>query len=200
LLAWHGSPVFARYKTELNCRATLALTLIRIKTAMTLLNVLHYPDKRLRAKAVLVAQFDAALHSTIDDMFETMYAEEGIGLAATQVNIHQRIIVIDISADKTAPLCVINPEILHREGVQYETEGCLSLPGVFDKVERAAKIRLRFVDLHGKTAEIEAEELLATCIQHEMDHLDGVLFLDHLSRLKQDRLRKKLEKILSRAE
>lgn len=166
---------------------------------MTLLNVLQYPDKKLRTKAASVAQFDSALHVIIDDMLETMYEQEGVGLAATQVDIHYRLIVIDISEDKKSPLCLVNPEIIQRVGVQYESEGCLSLPGVFDKVERAAKIRLRAYDKNGDVFELDAEELLAICIQHEMDHLDGILFVDHLSRLKQDRLKKKVEKMLSRA-
>src|SRR6185437_7229413 len=118
-----------------------------------------------------------------------------VGRADTQVDIHQRIIAIDVSDSRKEPLCVINPEIVQREGVQYEHEGCLSFPGVYDRVERAAKLRLRAQDQQGKTFEMDADGLLAVCIQHEMDHLDGVLFIDHLSRLKQDRMKKKLDKI-----
>lgn len=165
---------------------------------MTLLNVLQFPDVRLRHKAQAVANVDGAIRQIVDDMFETMYEQRGVGLAATQVNIFSRIIVIDVSDDRSQPLCIINPEIIHREGVQYEAEGCLSFPGVFDKVERAAKIRLKALDKEGKTYELDAEDILSICIQHEMDHLEGILFIDHLSRIKQERARKKLEKIRRR--
>jgi peptide deformylase len=161
---------------------------------MTLLSVLQYPDPLLRKVAQPVLEVDKSVRKIVDDMFETMYEQSGVGLAATQVNIQQRIIVIDISEDSKKPLCVINPEIISRDGMQYEYEGCLSFPGVFDKVERAEKIRLRALDQDGKSYEITADGLLSICIQHEMDHLDGVLFMDHLSRLKQERMRKKLEK------
>lgn len=165
---------------------------------MTLLHVLQYPDERLRTKAKTIEKVDSQLQTIIDDMFETMYEQVGVGLAATQVNIHQRLIVIDLSEAKNEPLCIINPEIIRREGTQFEFEGCLSFPGVFDKVERAAKIRLKAWDRNGKTFELDAEGLLAICIQHEMDHLEGVLFVDHLSRLKQERARKKLDKMRRR--
>jgi peptide deformylase len=161
---------------------------------MALLTVLEYPDKRLRSKALPVADIDVSIRTIVENMFETMYAETAVGLAATQVNIHFRIIVMDVSDDRRAPLCLINPEIIHREGIQHEVEGCISFPGVYDKVERAAKLRVRALDQYGKLIEMDAEELLAVCIQHEMDHLDGILFIDHLSRLKQERLCKKLEK------
>jgi peptide deformylase len=161
---------------------------------MALLTVLEYPDKRLRNTALPVTDVDVSIRTLVENMFETMYAETAVGLAATQVNIQQRIIVMDVSDDRRSPLCLINPEILHREGIQYEFEGCISFPGVYDKVERAAKLRVRALDQYGKLIEMDAEELLAVCIQHEMDHLDGVLFIDHLSRLKQQRLCKKLEK------
>lgn len=161
---------------------------------MALLSVLQFPDPLLRKKALPVTEVNADVRKIVGDMFETMYEQSGVGLASTQVNIQQRIIVIDVSEDRKNPLCVINPEIIHREGIQYEYEGCLSFPGVFDKVERSAKIRMRALDANGKPYEIDAEELLAICIQHEIDHLDGILFMDHLSRLKQDRMRKKLEK------
>ena len=165
---------------------------------MALLSVLQFPDKKLRNKAAAVTTFDANLLKMVDDMFETMYEQAGVGLAAIQVDIQLRIIVIDTSEDKSAPLCIINPEIFFREGVQEEFEGCLSFPGVFDKVDRSKLIKLRAQDQYGKSFEMEAHELLSICIQHEMDHLDGILFVDHLSRLKQERLRKKLDKIRSR--
>jgi peptide deformylase len=161
---------------------------------MALLIVLEYPDKRLRNKALPVADVDVSIRTIVENMFETMYAETAVGLAATQVNIQQRIIVMDVSDDRRSPLCLINPEIIHREGMQYEVEGCISFPGVYDKVERAAKLRVQALDQYGKLIEMDAEELLAICIQHELDHLDGILFVDHLSRLKQERLCKKLEK------
>jgi peptide deformylase len=166
---------------------------------MALLTVLEYPDKRLRSKALPVAEFNAEIRTIVDNMYETMYAQNAVGLAATQVNIHQRILVMDVSDDRKSPLCLINPEILQREGMQYEFEGCISFPEVFDKVERAATVRVRAFDQHGKSIELDADGLLAVCIQHEMDHLDGILFIDHLSRLKQERLCKKLEKIRSHA-
>jgi len=161
---------------------------------MALLTVLQYPDKKLRLKAVKVLAVDATIQKIVDDLFETMYAENGIGLAATQVNIQQRIVVMDISEDMSSPICMINPEIVSQEGTQYEVEGCVSFPGVFDKVERAEKVKLRALDRNGKSYEMEAEGLLAVCIQHEIDHLDGILFMDHLSRLKQNRMVKKIEK------
>ncbi|WP_020558306.1 peptide deformylase [Thiofilum flexile] len=162
---------------------------------MTLLTILHHPDPRLRKKAAAVNAITPALQQTLDDMLETMYAAPGIGLAATQVNVHQRMIVMDISENKDQPLFIINPEILHKEGtIEYE-EGCLSVPEYYDKVTRAEKIRVRFLNREGQTVELEAEGLLAICIQHEMDHLEGKLFVDYLSTLKQQRVRKKLEKL-----
>jgi peptide deformylase len=165
---------------------------------MALLSILQFPDKKLRNKALPVTQFDDQLKRTIDDMFETMYEQSGVGLAAIQVAVPLRVIVIDVSDDKSAPLCLINPEIIYRDGVQEEMEGCLSFPGVYDKVDRALTIRVRTQDPHGEFFEMAATDLLSVCIQHEMDHLDGILFIDHLSRLKQARLRKKLDKIRSR--
>lgn len=162
---------------------------------MALLSVLQYPDERLRTKAQKVTTFDAALQTSVENMFETMYEYGGVGLAATQVDIHQRLIVMDISENKSKPLCVINPEIVYREGIQYEHEGCLSFPGVYDKVERAGKIRVKAQDQYGKPYELEADDLLSVCFQHEMDHLEGILFIDHLSKLKKERARKKLEKL-----
>jgi peptide deformylase len=165
---------------------------------MALLSVLQFPDKKLRNKALPVTLFDTRLQTTIDDMFETMYEQSGVGLAAIQVDVPLRIIVMDISDDKSAPLYLINPEIIFREGVQEEMEGCLSFPGVYDKVDRALNIRVRSQDNRGEFSELAATDLLSICIQHEMDHLEGILFIDHLSRLKQERLRKKLIKIRSR--
>jgi peptide deformylase len=161
---------------------------------MALLPILEFPDPRLRTRAVPVAQVDASIRKLIDDMFETMYAAPGIGLAATQVNVHKRVIVIDVTEDRSKPLALINPEIIAREGVEETEEGCLSVPGIYDKVTRAEKIRVRTLDRSGKQIEIEADGLLAVCIQHEMDHLEGKLFVDYLSELKRTRIRKKLEK------
>ena len=161
---------------------------------MALLNILHFPDDRLRTRAQAVSQVDERIRQLIDDMFETMYAAPGIGLAATQVNVHQRVIVIDISEDKTQPLTLINPEILRCDGQQEYEEGCLSVPGFYEPVERAASIRVKALDRNGKVFELDAEELLAVCIQHEMDHLEGKLFVDYISQLKRQRIRKKLIK------
>jgi peptide deformylase len=156
--------------------------------------ILEFPDPRLRTKAQPVTRFDSALGTLIDDMFETMYAAPGIGLAATQVDVHQRVIVIDLSKEHNEPLTLINPEILAREGEASTEEGCLSVPGIFDEVKRAAKVRLRAHDRNGELFERDYEDILAVCIQHEMDHLDGKLFVDYLSDLKRERIRKKLEK------
>jgi peptide deformylase len=161
---------------------------------MALLQILEFPDPRLRTRAQPVTQVDAALRTLIDDMFETMYAAPGIGLAATQVNVAKRVLVIDLSEKRDQPLALINPEVLERSGVEETEEGCLSVPGYFDKVTRAEKIRVRALDRNGKQIEFEAEGLLAVCIQHEIDHLDGKLFVDYLSELKRTRIRKKLEK------
>lgn len=161
---------------------------------MTLLTILHHPDSRLRKKAAPVAQVDAVIRQIIDDMFATMYAAKGIGLAATQVNIQQQIVVMDISEERDAPQVFINPEILHKEGSIEHEEGCLSVPDYYDKVTRAERVTVRAVNRDGETFELQAEGLLAICIQHEMDHLQGKLFVDYLSTLKQQRVRKKLEK------
>ena len=161
---------------------------------MARLTNLEYPDPRLRTRAAPVTVFDSALSRLIDDMFETMYAAPGIGLAASQVNVHQRLLVIDVSENHDAPRVVINPEILAREGKASGEEGCLSVPNIFDKVERAQKIRVRSQDRNGAVVEEELEGLLAVCLQHEMDHLDGKLFVDYLSELKRERIRKKLDK------
>jgi len=161
---------------------------------MAQLQILEFPDPRLRARAQPVTQVDAALRTLIDDMFETMYAAPGIGLAATQVNVAKRVLVIDLSEKRDQQLALINPEVLERSGVEETEEGCLSVPGYFDKVTRAEKIRVRALDRDGKQIEFAAEGLLAVCIQHEIDHLDGKLFVDYLSELKRTRIRKKLEK------
>ena len=161
---------------------------------MAKLEILHYPDPRLRTIAKPVEEVTDEVRKIVDDMLETMYAAPGIGLAATQVNIHQQIIVIDISEDKDSPLCLINPMILRAEGEGEMEEGCLSVPGFYDTVSRAEKIEVRALDRDGKPFEFVADVLLGVCIQHEMDHLDGKLFVDYLSRLKQGRIKKKLEK------
>lgn len=161
---------------------------------MALLPVLHYPDPRLRHKAEPVGQVDDALRKLVDDMFETMYEAPGIGLAAVQVDVCKRLIVVDISEDRTAPICLINPVIDDAVGYQKTDEGCLSVPGVYEPVERAERIRVRALDRDGQPFELDAEGLLAVCIQHEVDHLDGKLFVDYLTEIKRQRIRKKLEK------
>ena len=161
---------------------------------MALRTILEFPDPRLRTRAEPVTRFDAALGALIDDMLETMYAAPGIGLAATQVDVHKRLIVIDISEEHNEPLVLINPEILAREGEAQTEEGCLSVPGIFDEVKRAARVRVRAQDRNGDTFERDYEDVLAVCIQHEMDHLEGRLFVDYLSDLKRERIRKKLDK------
>lgn len=161
---------------------------------MAKLTILEFPDPRLRTRAQPVTVFDAALQQLAADMFETMYAAPGVGLAATQINVHVRLLVADISENHDQPLVLINPEILAKEGVGAREEGCLSVPGVFEEVQRAARIKVRALDLQGKPVELDADELLAVCIQHEMDHLEGKLFVDYLSELKRQRIRKKLEK------
>ena len=161
---------------------------------MAIRTILEFPDQRLRTRAQPVKQFDAELGRLVDDMFETMYAAPGIGLAASQVDVHKRVLVIDISEARNEPLVFINPEILTREGEEQTEEGCLSVPGIFDEVKRASKIRVRFQDRTGAVSEQDYEGMLAVCIQHEMDHLEGRLFVDYLSDLKRQRIRKKLEK------
>lgn len=161
---------------------------------MAKLTILEFPDPRLRKKAVPVDNVDDELRALIDDMFETMYAAPGIGLAATQVDVHRRLLVADVSADKDHPHVFINPEILEKDGVTVTEEGCLSVPGYFEEVKRAEHIRVRFLDRDGRECEGEFEGLLAVCVQHEIDHLDGKLFVDYLSEAKRSRIRKKLEK------
>jgi peptide deformylase len=161
---------------------------------MAILDILHFPDARLRNVAKPVEQVDDGVRRLIDDMFETMYEAPGIGLAAIQVNVAKRVIVIDVSDDRSAPLALVNPEILERHGVEEMDEGCLSVPGIYETVQRADRIRFRALDRDGNPFEREADGLLAVCIQHEIDHLDGKLFVDYLSSLKRQRIRKKLEK------
>lgn len=161
---------------------------------MALLNILHYPDPRLHNVAKPVSSFDAALQQQIDNMFETMYEAKGIGLAATQVDFHQRLIVIDLSEDRSQPLVVINPEFLEKDGETVYEEGCLSVPGIYDKVTRAERVKLRAQNAKGEHFELDADGLLAICLQHEVDHLNGVVFVEHLSQLKQSRIKTKLKK------
>lgn len=161
---------------------------------MAILDILHFPDPRLRNVAKKVDVVDDSVRKLLDDMLETMYDAPGIGLAATQVNDPRRVIVIDLSEEKNQPLYLVNPEIHQKDGVEQMDEGCLSVPGVYEKVERADHIVVRALDRNGDEFEIDTDGLLAVCIQHEIDHLDGKLFVDYLSSLKRQRIRKKLEK------
>jgi peptide deformylase len=173
----------------------IAQTLAAIeRNIMARLQILEYPDPRLRTRAAPVEVFDAALTRQVEDMFETMYAAPGIGLAATQVDYHKRLIVMDVSETKDQRQIFINPEILAAEGQGVGEEGCLSVPGIFDEVKRAARVRARFQDVTGQVHELDLDGLAAVCLQHEMDHLEGKLFVDYLSELKRERIRKKLEK------
>lgn len=165
---------------------------------MAILPILHFPDPRLRIKAQPVEVVDNQVRRLVDDMLETMYEAPGIGLAAPQVNVPKRVIVIDISEDKSAPLCLINPEIIAHEGLEEMEEGCLSVPSIFEKVQRYERVTVRALDRTGSAVETTADGLLAVCIQHEMDHLEGKLFVDYLSELKRQRVRKKLEKLRRR--
>jgi peptide deformylase len=161
---------------------------------MTILSILTLPDKRLKTVAKPVEQFDVELKQLADDMLETMYAAPGIGLAATQVDHHVQLVVIDVSEDNSAPLVLVNPEVVEKTGIQKHEEGCLSVPGIYASVKRAEQIKVKFQDLLGNPHLLEAEGLLAVCIQHEIDHLKGIVFLDHLSTLKKKLAMKKLEK------
>jgi peptide deformylase len=161
---------------------------------MARLDILHYPDARLYTVAKPVATVDARIRKLVDDMAETMYAAPGIGLAATQVNVHERIVVIDISETHDALRVFINPEIVAQSGREESEEGCLSVPGVFDRVQRAERVTVRALDRAGKSFELDADGLLAVCIQHEMDHLMGKVFVDYLSNLKRSRIKAKLAK------
>lgn len=161
---------------------------------MAILKILEFPDPRLRKKAVPVDAVDNDLRRLIDDMFETMYAAPGIGLAATQVDVHRRLLVADVSVDKDSPRVLVNPEILEKDGVAVTEEGCLSVPGYYEEVERAWHVKVRYLDRDGAAREEDLEGLLAVCVQHEIDHLDGKLFVDYLSEAKRQRIRKRLEK------
>lgn len=162
---------------------------------MALLPILRYPDPRLFKTAAPVAVVDDRIRTLVRDMAETMYAAPGVGLAATQVDVHERVIVIDVSEEANELLVLINPEITWKsDEVQVFEEGCLSVPEVYDEVERAARIRVRALDEHGKPFEFEADGLLAVCVQHEIDHLDGKVFVEYLSMLKQNRIRTRLRK------
>lgn len=163
---------------------------------MAILTILEFPDPRLRTLAKKVAQVDDRIRQLVDDMFDTMYAAPGIGLAATQVDVHEQVVVMDISEDNTAPLVFINPEVdvIGEERQDYQ-EGCLSVPGFYEQVSRPSQIRVRALDRNGQPFELEPDGLLAVCIQHELDHLNGKLFVDYLSALKRQRIKAKLEKL-----
>lgn len=167
---------------------------MRFGEKMALLNVLHYPNPRLRLKAEPVENVTPEILKILDDMLETMYADRGAGLAATQVNIQKRLVVMDHSDDYTQPMYFINPEILSTEGSELFEEGCLSVPGIYEKVRRASKVKFKYLDRNNQSHTVESEGLLAECIQHEIEHLNGVLFIDHLSPLKLSRVQKKLKK------
>ncbi|MGR8933824.1 MAG: peptide deformylase [Gammaproteobacteria bacterium] len=162
---------------------------------MSVLTILEFPDERLRKKAEAVSTVDNTVRKLLDDMLQTMYESKGVGLAATQINVHKRVIVIDVSESKDQPVCLINPEIIEQSGSTEGEEGCLSVPGFFENVKRAAAVNITALNREGQRFELEAEGLLAVCIQHEIDHLDGKLFVDYLSPLKKQRIKKKLEKI-----
>lgn len=162
---------------------------------MAKLNILRFPDPRLRTKAAPILEVSDAIRELADDMLETMYDAPGIGLAATQVNVHQQIVVVDVSEDKDLPFVLINPEITSRDGEEICEEGCLSVPEYYAEVERSETITVKALDKNGEEFELEAEGLLAVCIQHELDHLKGKLFVDYLSPLKQKRLQKKFAKL-----
>jgi len=161
---------------------------------MAKLTILEFPDPRLRRCARAVETVDDALRQLIDDLFETMYDAPGIGLAATQVDVHRRLLVADVSSEKDDPWVLINPVILERDGVEVTEEGCLSVPGFYEEVERAGHVRVRFLDREGSEVEMEFSGLLAVCVQHEIDHLDGKLFVDYLSEAKRQRIRRRLVK------
>ena len=163
-------------------------------TPMSKLTILEYPDPRLRIRAQPIAVVDGALRQLVDDMLESMYAAKGIGLAATQVDVHKRVVVIDVSDERNNPLVLINPEILAAEGRGPGEEGCLSVPGIYDKLQRATQVRVRALGRDGEPFELTADGMLAVCIQHELDHLEGKLFVDYLSELKRQMIRRRLEK------
>ena len=162
---------------------------------MSVLEILIYPDKQLRIPTQPVVLFDTSLQRFVKDMFDTMYDDEGCGLAAPQVGSQQRLFVMDTSQNQTAPICMINPEIVHQEALIISDEGCLSFPGVYAQVDRFKTITVQFQDVNGQANELTLDGLAANCVQHELDHLNGILFIDHLSKLKRDRILKKLEKV-----
>lgn len=162
---------------------------------MSILTILEFPDERLRKKASAVESVDKSIQKLVDDMLETMYSAKGVGLAATQVNVQKRIIVIDVSENKDQPLCLINPEIIEKDGEKISEEGCLSVPTFYEKINRAEHIKVRALDKNGDSFEFTATELLAVCVQHELDHLEGKLFVDYLSSFKRQRIKTKLEKM-----
>jgi len=166
-----------------------------VESLLGILTILEFPDERLRKKAAMVKTVDDKIKKLVDDMLQTMYHSHGVGLAATQVDVHQRVIVIDVSEEKDDPLFLINPEIIEKDGTKESEEGCLSVPGFFEKVKRAEHIRVKALNRDGQSFEFEARDLLAVCVQHEMDHLNGKLFVDYISSLKRQRIKKKLEKI-----
>jgi len=161
---------------------------------LSILTILEFPDERLRKKAAVVKTVDDKIKKLVDDMLETMYESKGVGLAATQVDVHQRVIVIDVSEERDDPLFLINPEIIEKDGIEESEEGCLSVPGFYEKVKRAEHIRVKALNREGQSFEFEARDLLAVCVQHEIDHLNGKLFVDYISSLKRQRIKKKLEK------
>ena len=161
---------------------------------MPLLDILQFPDKSLRKVATPVTEVDGRIDKLVTNMLETMYEAPGIGLAATQVNVHERLVVIDVSEESDTPLVLINPQVLESEGEQEMQEGCLSIPGIYETIKRSANIRVAAIDRHGEPYEMDADGLLAVCILHEIDHLDGKLFVDYLSLLKRTRIRKKMLK------
>jgi peptide deformylase len=166
-----------------------------VESTLSILTILEFPDERLRKKAAPIQHITAELQTLIDDMFETMYESGGIGLAATQVNVHKQLLVIDTSEEKNTPLCLINPEIISKDGEFEYKEGCLSVPESYEKIIRPGHIVVNGLDRNGVEIEIEANDLLSTCIQHEIDHLNGKLFVDYLSPLKRQRIKTKLEKM-----
>jgi len=161
---------------------------------MALLPILHYPDERLHTKAQPVAEVDERIRTLVADMAETMYEAPGIGLAATQVNVHERVVVIDVSEERNELRAFINPQIIERHGETVGEEGCLSVPGIYDRVTRAERVKVKALNERGEPFELEADGLLAICIQHELDHLDGKVFVEYLSQLKQGRIKSKLAK------
>lgn len=169
-----------------------------MESLVSILSILEFPDSRLRTIAKPVVKVDKKISQFVDDLFETMYAEQGVGLAATQVDVHQCIIVLDISEEKNEKICLINPEFIEKTGEKESEEGCLSVPSFFEPIHRAEKIKIKALDQKGQSFELEAVGLLAVCIQHEMDHLLGKLFVDYLSSLKRGRIKKKMLKLHKR--